>query len=260
MPSGYQKEALKAQAVCARTYAWKQMQEGRLSKYGADVDDSVNYQVYQNIAPQQATSEAVRETEGKILCQNGKPVQAYYFSTSSGVTSTDEIWGAEEPAPYLKSVDCGFDSEEPWSRWETEILWETLERRAQEIQGASGKLLGVSVSRINQSGAVTGLQVNTENGDFLVETEYDIRQFLSPKGSMITEKDGTQVQGSELLPSAYFDISAKPGNSVVLTGGGYGHGVGMSQTGADRMAEQGYTCQEILEYFFKDIEILQIGG
>ena len=77
---------------------------------------------------------------------------------------------------------------------------------------------------------------------------------------MITEKEGTQVQGSELLPSAYFDISAKPGNSVVLTGGGYGHGVGMSQTGADRMAEQGYTCQEILEYFFKDIEILQIGG
>ena len=58
MPSGYHKEALKAQAVCARTYAWKQMQEGRLSKYGADVDDSVNYQVYQNIAPQQATSEA----------------------------------------------------------------------------------------------------------------------------------------------------------------------------------------------------------
>lgn len=260
MPSGYHKEALKAQAVCARTYAWKQVQEGRLSKYGADVDDSVNYQVYQNIAPQQATSEAVRDTEGKILCQNGKPVQAYYFSTSSGVTSTDEIWGAEEPAPYLKSVDCGFDSEEPWSQWETEILWETLERRAQEIQGASGKLLGVSVSRINQSGAVTGLQVNTENGDFLVETEYDIRQFLSPKGSMITEKDGTQVQGSELLPSAYFDISAKPGNSVVLTGGGYGHGVGMSQTGADRMAEQGYTCQEILEYFFKDIEILQTGG
>lgn len=79
MPSGYHKEALKAQAVCARTYAWKQMQEGRLSKYGADVDDSVNYQVYQNIAPQQATSEAVRDTEGKILCQNGKPVQAYYF-------------------------------------------------------------------------------------------------------------------------------------------------------------------------------------
>ncbi|WP_274421571.1 SpoIID/LytB domain-containing protein [Blautia sp. XA-2221] len=260
MPSTYQKEALKAQAVCARTYAWKQMQEGRLSKYGADVDDSVNFQVYQNISPQQKTSEAVRETEGKILCQNGEPVQAYYFSTSSGATSTDEIWGAEEPAPYLKSVDCRFDAEEPWSRWETEILWETLESRAREIQGDSGKLLGVSVSRVNQSGAVTGLQINTETGDFLVETEYEIRQFLSPEGSMITEKDGTQVQGGKLLPSAYFEISAKPGESVILTGGGYGHGVGMSQTGADQMAEQGYTCQEILEYFFKNIEILQIGS
>lgn len=258
MPSSYQKEALKAQAVCARTYAWRQMQEGRLSKYGADVDDSVNYQVYQNIAPQQAASEAVRETKGKILCQNGEPVQAYYFSTSSGVTSTDEIWGAKEPAPYLKSVSCGFDAEEPWSRWETELPWETLESRAQEILGASGKLLGVSVSRINQSGAVTGVQVNTENGDFLVETEYEIRQFLSPKGSMITEKDGTQVQGGELLPSAYFKISAEPGDSVALTGGGYGHGVGMSQTGANQMAEQGYTCQEILKYFFKDVEIQQI--
>ena len=260
MPSTYQKEALKAQAVCARTYAWKQMQEGRLSKYGADVDDSVNYQVYQNISPQQKTSEAVRETEGKILCQNGEPVQAYYFSTSSGATSTDEIWGAEEPAPYLKSVDCRFDAEEPWSRWETEILWETLESRAREIQGDSGKLLGVSAFRVNQSGAVTGLQINTETGDFLVETEYEIRHFLSPEGSMITEKDGTQVQGGKLLPSAYFEISAKPGESVVLTGGGYGHGVGMSQTGADQMAEQGYTCQEILEYFFKNIEILQIGS
>ena len=76
---------------------------------------------------------------------------------------------------------------------------------------------------------------------------------------MITEKDGTQVQGSELLPSAYFDISAKPGNSVVLTGGGYGHGVGMSQTGADRMAEQGYTCQEILEYFLKILKYCRLG-
>ena len=73
-------------------------------------------------------------------------------------------------------------------------------------------------------------------------------------------KGRTQVQGSELLPSAYFDISAKPGNSVVLTGGGYGHGVGMSQTGADRMAEQGYTCQEILEYFLKILNICRLGG
>ena len=88
MPSSYEKEALKAQAVCARTYAWKQMQEGRFSEYGADVDDSVSCQVYQNIAPQEASSRAVEETKGKIICQDGQPVEAYYFSTSAGVTST----------------------------------------------------------------------------------------------------------------------------------------------------------------------------
>ena len=70
MPSTYEKEALKAQAVCARTYAWKQMQGSRLHEYGADVDDSVSYQVYQNVAPQESTTKAVRETEGMILSQN----------------------------------------------------------------------------------------------------------------------------------------------------------------------------------------------
>lgn len=94
MPATYEKEALKAQAVCARTYAWKQIQEQRLHELEADVDDTVNFQVYGNMEPQKAATEAVRETEGQILCQNGEAVEAYYFSTSAGVTSTDEIWEA----------------------------------------------------------------------------------------------------------------------------------------------------------------------
>ena len=72
MPATYEKEALKAQAVCARTYAWKQIQEQRLHELEADVDDTVNFQVYGNMEPQKAATEAVRETEGQILCQNGE--------------------------------------------------------------------------------------------------------------------------------------------------------------------------------------------
>ncbi len=97
MPATYEKEALKAQAVCARTYAWKQIQEQRLHELEADVDDTVNFQVYGNMERQKAATEAVkRETEGQILRQDGEAVEAYYFSTSAGVTSTDEIWGSDE--------------------------------------------------------------------------------------------------------------------------------------------------------------------
>lgn len=75
---------------------------------------------------------------------------------------------------------------------------------------------------------------------------------------MITEKDGTVTEGGTLLPSSYFQAEETPGTSILLTGGGYGHGVGMSQNGANEMAAQGYTCEEILDYFFKDVEIQEI--
>ena len=84
MPASYEEQALMAQAVCARTYAVCQIQENSLEKYGADVDDSVNYQVYNNFRADKRTSKAVQDTKGQILCQNGEPITAYYFSTSAG--------------------------------------------------------------------------------------------------------------------------------------------------------------------------------
>ena len=257
MPASYEKEALMAQAVCARTYAKKQMEEGTLKEeYGADVDDSVNYQVYRNISPKEQTSEAVKETEGKVMCQEGELITAYYFSTSAGTTSTDEVWGAEEAAPYLKSVECDFDAEEPWSRWSVEIPWDTVNDRACSLDGCSGALLSLQIVKKSQSGAVTGLLVTTEGGSSELSQEYDIRRFLSPRGLTITEKDGTQTKGGALLPSAYFSLDANEGSSFLIQGAGYGHGVGMSQTAANEMAKEGYSCDEILHYFFKDIAIV----
>ena len=72
MPATYEKEALKAQAVCARTYAWKQIQEQRLHELEADVDDTVNFQVYGNMEPQKAATEAVRETEDRFCVRMEK--------------------------------------------------------------------------------------------------------------------------------------------------------------------------------------------
>lgn len=258
MPSSYPAEALKAQAVCARTYAWKQIKEKKLESYGADVDDSVNYQVYNNIGPEESTTQAVKETEGKILSQNGKPIEAYYFSTSAGVTSTDEIWGAESSAPYLKSVDCSFDSEEPWRTWETEISRENVEQRAQRIEGCEGSLTGLEVTGKSESGAVTRLRVHTEGGDGEVVNEYEIRSFLAPDKEIFAGKEKEKKKGGSLLPSAYFSLEETE-DGFLICGGGYGHGVGMSQTAAGKMAEEGYIWEEILLYFFRDVEISRAG-
>ena len=253
MPSSYHQQALMAQAVCARTYAWKQMEEGGLEEYGADVDDSVNFQVYQNQALAETTSRAVEDTKGQVMTQNGELIQAYYFSTSAGTTSTDQIWGADQPAPYLKSVVCSFDEDQPWGSWIVEIPWEQISRSTALYN--QGKLLGLQITRKSESGAVTGLTVNTELGSFMVEGEYNVRQFLAPTGCEIKEQDGSTAAGGALLPSAYFTLEQELESRIRIQGRGYGHGVGMSQSAANQMAEEGYSWKEILEYFFKDIQI-----
>lgn len=258
MPSSYDAEALKAQAVCARTYAEKQIQNKKMEEYHADVDDSVNYQVYQNISPVESTTRAVEATKGQVMYYDDQLIEAYYFSTSAGVTSTDEVWGAAEAAPYLKSVICSFDSEEPWSRWSVSIPWEKIEMQAAELGRLSSGLKGIEIFRKSENGTVTGLRIITEETSFELKNEYDIRSFLSPEGCVVTERDGTESMGGKLLPSACFSMTVNTGSEVYLEGGGYGHGVGMSQTAANQMAEQGYDYREILHYFFQNIEIAEI--
>ena len=103
MPSRYEKEALKAQAVCARTYAVWHMQEYAYPEYEAHVDDSTSYQVYNNIESQESTDMAVEETSGQIMLYEDVPVKAYYFSTSCGTTTDETIWekGDKNNTPYI---------------------------------------------------------------------------------------------------------------------------------------------------------------
>ena len=130
-----------------------------------------------------------------------------------------------------------------------------MARRAEQTAEGKGTLVGLQVDKKNQSGAVTGLRVILEKGSFLLEDEYSVRQFLSPEGLEITEKNGQKTTGGSLLPSAYFQMQAIQGKMLQIDGGGYGHGVGMSQTAANEMAKEGYSCQEILDYFFTNVEI-----
>ena len=114
MPASYPMEALKAQAVCARTYAYQYLNKPGLAHIGAHVDDSVGYQVYNNIAENSSSTTAVKETAGELLFYEGKPVSTYYYSTSCGFGADAGIWQEEnvETMPYLRVGRIGEIREE----------------------------------------------------------------------------------------------------------------------------------------------------
>ena len=284
MPASYSQEALKAQAVCARTYAVRAMENYALEEYQAQVDDSVSYQVYNNLDRQENTDLAVDSTAGQIMTFEGEPITAYFFSTSCGYTSTDEVWSGEGGEAYLKSVYVGsdspenvqseevfasfiqsadasdYESEDGWYRWSVEIPAEVLDQRL-EAYGIGG-IQDMAVLSRSSGGAVTALEITGTGGSAVLENEYRIREFLSVEGIPVTKNDGSVTEKMNLLPSAYFICSGVFENGktegFLLLGGGYGHGVGMSQNGARHLAEQGYGWREILNYFYQNITLEQI--
>lgn len=171
MPESYGLEALKAQAVCARSYACRQMEGNAYLAYGAHVDDSVSFQVYNNSVSSELSRQAVEETYGQVLAWEGQIITAYYFSTSCGHTTDGAAWGGDKTAfPYLSGTWLGEDPAEldltreedfqtfirtldetayeasfPWYRWQVTV---PLAQMADRIQaylassaGSSGTVL-----------------------------------------------------------------------------------------------------------------------
>ena len=170
------------------------------------------------------------------------------------------MWAASAPSSYLQSVECTFDSEEPWYQWKVEISLAKILENLQGMFDGISSVAGIETGGENTGEGVLKLIAHTDQGDKELHNEYDIRTVLAPEGLTITRQDGSQVMGSSLLPSAYFTLEEKKdsqGNlaGYLIHGGGYGHGVGMSQNGAKGMAEAGKNYREILSYFYKDVEI-----
>lgn len=293
MPASYPAAALQAQAVCARTYAWRRMCRAGLPAFGAHVDDSTGFQVYQNIAEQIQTTAAVKETKGKVLFYEGNPAETYYYSTSCGYGTDAGIWSADakERYPYLTAQRIGegerfFEEKEPWFRWRYEVekleeerLNEAIRLRfaadpdsiltrqadgsfAAERPPETGKIREIRVIEQN-SKAAQKLLIEGENAAVLVCSEYNIRSVLCDGRTRICRGDGSFVQADTLLPSGFFDLTTlKEGAFVVgysLNGGGCGHGVGMSQNGAKNMAAAGKSTEEILNFFYKGCQIVTVG-
>ena len=310
MPASYPLEALKAQAVCARTYAVWQMQEYAYPQYEAHVNDSVTYQVYNQIDSQETTRQAVEATAGQIMLYEGRPVKAYYFATSCGSTTDENIWekGNREQTPYIagrrtgtsesvkdltdEDTFAGFirrkhagdlEISEPWYRWNCYvsleqigqnvrnwakarmdhsadgILWKDGENYILPEQYEIGTMEKAEIVTRNTGGAVHELLLTGSDGVLKVKYEYNIRLMLGIPGGVIHKNDGSEGEGGNLLPSGYFVMEPVEEDGELkgyrLWGGGLGHGAGMSQNGARVLAEEGCRYDEILQYFYHEIQL-----
>ena len=263
MPTSYEAEALKCQAVCARSYAHCQMLAFAYPQYSAHVDDSVSYQVYGNSKEQETTIRAVQETAGQRLWHQSQVVKTYDYSTSCGHSTSIEAWGSTltEANQYLRGVSiCNeegkfYEENLPWYRWKVVVPEQTMSNLIELNTGKEiGKLQNISITKQGVGGVVLQIVATGSKGNVTVDTENKIRSALGGSGYEITKHDGTIVKSTKLLPSAFFTI-AKTGGNYIIEGGGYGHGIGMSQNGANEMAKAGKNYNEILQFFYPGTEV-----
>lgn len=298
MPSGFPLEALKAQAVCARSYAMLQIGQGRMKQYGADVDDTTAFQVYHMQGTSDAAKQAVDETAGQYLSYQGEPIEAFYYSCSCGHSTTADIWrgSANRDYSYLVYRDYGtLEQESPWYQWSyqaKEFDLGTLKNRLMTLIAANQDYICIYsgegdlrenwtriTDRAKMEAAVSGMSavqdirvqerlagevadcLHITSGDYhiMIEGEYYIRNVLTADAYMLIKQDMSVSEGLTLVPSGFFEIETvkQDGNLIayVLKGGGFGHGVGMSQYGAKYLAEDGKDYEYILTYYYENVTI-----
>ena len=233
------------------------MEDYAYPEYQAHVNDSTDYQVYNNSAQQDASTEAVRETASEVLKYKGNIVTTYYYSTSCGKTTTMKAWGTSENESngYLQSVEVkdkngDYEKSLPWYRWEADIDQDILSTLlAENVKKNIGTVQSLEVTKTGPGGVALQIKAVGDKGSITVDTENKIRKALGGNGYEIKKQDGTVAQSGTLLPSAFFKVK-KAGNIFKIIGGGYGHGIGMSQNGANEMAKKGKNYQEILQMFY----------
>lgn len=238
IPSSWEIEAVKAQAVAARTYTYHHLMNKKKSLY--DLDATTNFQVYRGLAVETENSnKAVEETAGDIIVYNNKPILAFFHSTCGGWTMNDSnIWNGDDK-PYLEPVRCGYCEGSPNYKWEAEInLYEIRHHLNIKYKG-TGRILGISFKR--RGTRVDSIIIQHKNG--LLNLSGNEFRLLFPE---------------KKIKSMYFSSEKTP-RGLILHGYGWGHGVGMCQWGAKGMAEKGAAYKEILEYYYRGTRIINTG-
>ena len=238
MPASFNEEALKAQAIASRTYAVYKMEH---SNNNFDVVTDVSNQGYIDIDEMkrkwgsdfdkyyEKVKNAVNETKGKIMFYNDEVIEAYYFAMSNGYTENVNLVFSED-RDYLQSVESIYEDENI-KNFEVTMYF-TKTEICEKLNISCDNLTFTNIKR-SQTNRVNSITVNN-----------------------IVFK-GTEFRNNLGLRSTDFEIK-EDGEKIIITTKGYGHGVGMSQYGANGMANAGYNYEEILKYFYKNIKISTI--
>jgi stage II sporulation protein D len=301
MDEQFHLEALKAQAVAARTYAL--YKKGIHSDDGYDLCDGSHCLTYRGFSGENnITIQAVNETSGRVMTYEGKAINAVYFASSGGVTdSSENVWN--EPVPYLRGVSDPIEYEA--SVWARSFSYGEIQSLLASDGVNIGTVTGVSVTRTSDLGRVQELTIHGTAGN-KTYTKEGIRTFFSgSKGGSLSSRyftmNGNTLPGgntsvtevmlydgliAERRPTAsLFAVSADgmpvaltapeisdgvnyaagggsktldiavPGGDVVFVGSGWGHGVGLSQRGAEGLARSGMVYDQILRHYYTGITI-----
>ena len=215
MPVSYHTEALKAQAVAARTYALS-YSDGQAYLSRTEMEKRFTEKDIERL------EEIINSTAGEIILYEGTPIESVFHAISAGYTENSEnIWAAQ--LPYLTSVDSSSDKNAK-GYIENKIV------TTSEIKQKLGDVSDIKITKRTDAGYVTEVQVD----------EYTI--------------SGQQMRDLFQLRSTHFDITAVSGG-FLFTNRGHGHGVGMSQHGANAMAQAGHTYEDILKHYYQGTEL-----
>ena len=252
MPSTFDAEALKAQAVCARTFVYSQMKNTQYALYGANIDNTTAFQVYNASETKQSTDEAVKATAGQVVSCGGSLITCYYFSTSAGKTEDMEVWSSSTP-DFIHKVES-VDDNSPYYRWTSELDLSAYN------DPQYGTATGISVDKTSDAGYVLSLTINYGNKSQTFTAENDIRKALGHYQKKVTLNDGSARENMSMIPSSCFSVSAGANGHYTLSGGGFGHGIGFSQYGADKLAKAGSSYKDIIGYYYKDVTVVDISS
>ena len=290
MPATWHEEALKAQAVCARSYALVGAGYGGASnaKKGYNIVDTTASQVYKGFLGEDVkTKQAVDSTKGEMVYYNNKVISAYFFSTSGGSTEfAENVWGVKKA--YLKSVPYFDESDAPKISWQKIMKKEEisalflkkgikigyLSKMIPMQYSSSGRIDTMRVEGSDRFTILKGTKIrsilNLYSTKFKIVQKGDIPDtvtVLSSNGTLskrISEMYVASASGVEKASSKveqyivqsednlwnYPRLAPTESTEILFAGMGYGHGIGMSQYGAKGMAEAGFTYKEIIEYYF----------